>query len=427
MPNTSTRPLFDQIDSWMTEIDGTKTAAAKVVKQAAPAGVGKTTHPSEKVDNNTHPEETGARFAENTADIKKDVPGTSVDETSPGSGGSQDDKQYNIGTVQSATGEDPSVEDDYKGDKEDPGTTHPMDAERLGEKYSAMKLPQLLKVSTDMAHGILADLANGLNQQQVTGQPPLPQVPVKTATAPAPQASASQWIPPASAIKQAEDFVAQTIFDADQDADLVGAFVHSYHQSRQKRAADEASEGESHKEDDGGAPPAPEGDMPPGGGAPPGAGGGDVLSALGAGGGGPPPGGDMGAGAGGPPPGMGGDPSGGAGGAGGAMHPEEALQQLAMALQELGITPEELAQMAQQGGGAGGAPPGAGGPPGMGGPPPGMGGPPPGAGAEGAKLASAVKNFQRSGKFRIQEAKTAAQYQAREQIKDYVREICGMK
>ena len=91
-----------------------------------------------------------------------------------------------------------------------------------------------------------------------------------------------------------------------------------------------------------------------------------------------------------------------------------------MALQELGINPEELAQMAA-GGGAGGGPP-------MGGPPPdAMGGPPVDPAAEGAKLASAVKNFKRAGKFRYEEAKTAAQRQARDQIKDYIRELTGTK
>lgn len=439
MPATQTRPVFDQIGDWLTDIQSVKTAAA-ATKKAAPAGMGKTTHPSEHVDNNTHPEQTGARFEENSSDVKKDVPGASVDETKPGSGGSQDDKNYNIGVNQAATGEDPAVEDDYKGDKDDPGTTHPADTERIGEKYSSMKLGALLKVATDKAHGILADLANGLGQQPQPTQTVSQQVAaVKTAVAAVP--AQPQQLRPDMA-KLAEDFIAQTIVDADQDADLVGAFVRSYHQGRLKRAADEAGEGESHKDepDGGGAPPDPTGGgLPPGGdagagGPPPGAGGGgDALAALAGGGaGGPPPGGDMGAAAGGgmPPPGAGGDPSSGAGGAGGGMSQEQAIQELAMALEELGIPPEQLAQLAAQGGagGAGGA--GAGGPPpGAGMPPPGAGGPPPDAGgaAEGAKLASAVIQFKRAGKFRFQEAKTAAQYQAREQIKDYIREITGLK
>jgi hypothetical protein len=109
------------------------------------------------------------------------------------------------------------------------------------------------------------------------------------------------------------------------------------------------------------------------------------------------------------------------------MNQEQALQELAMALQELGISPEELAQMAQQGGpGGGGGALAAGPPPDMGGGPGGPPMPPPEAAAEGAKLASAVKRFKLAGKFRYSEAKTAAQREARDQIKSYIQELVGM-
>jgi hypothetical protein len=48
-------------------------------------------------------------------------------------------------------------------------------------------------------------------------------------------------------------------------------------------------------------------------------------------------------------------------------------------------------------------------------------------GAEGAKLASAAKQFKMSGKFKFEEAKTAAQRQARDQIKDYIKELVGVR
>lgn len=449
MPAT-TRPLFERIDSWLQEIDNTKTAAAKPApakkiagtKKASPAGMGETSHPSEGVDNNTQDEETGARYDENSADVKKDVPGQSVDATDPKSGGDQDSKQFNIGTTQSATGEQPSVEDDYKSDKDDPGTEHPMNADDVGEKYSAMSLKNLLKVAENKANNILADLAVDVAKDNT--QTVQQKAAAVKAAAPAPaqkspvSATAGYDAATLSANmeKVAADFIAQTIRDADLDADLVGAYCHSYYNGRMKRAADESVEGESHEDPAaGGEGPPPEGAGEGGEGGE--GGGADVLGALGAAGADAPPmGGDGG-----------GDPgAGGAGGPGGGMSQEQALQELAMALQELGISPEELAQLAQQSGGAGGGMGGAmgggmGGPPGgaMGG---GMGGgmaagppmggaggeptgPPPGA--EGAKLASAVKRFKLAGKFKVEEAKTAAQRQARDQIKDYIREITGTK
>jgi hypothetical protein len=108
-----------------------------------------------------------------------------------------------------------------------------------------------------------------------------------------------------------------------------------------------------------------------------------------------------------------------------------------MALQELGISPEELMQALQGGGDAGGAGAMGGAAGGMGGamppPPPGgdMGGagappmPPPGAMDQGAKIASAVKAYKRSGKFRFEEAKSAQQRAMRDQMKDYIRELTG--
>jgi hypothetical protein len=116
------------------------------VKQAT--AMGETTHPSQHVDNSTHTPTTGARFAENTADMKNRPEGPTIDETADAKAqtgtGSQDQHQYNIGLQTSGVGEDSSIEDDYKGTKDDNTTTHPADAqgEAKGEKYSSyLKMP----------------------------------------------------------------------------------------------------------------------------------------------------------------------------------------------------------------------------------------------------------------------------------------------
>ncbi len=453
MPSTINTPLFDTVGRWLTEVNTAKTAAAVPAKnkagekQAGPSGLGKSTHPTEDVDDNTQDKETGERYEENSRDVKQDVPGNAVDEHTPGSGGSQDDKQYNIGTNQSAVGEDPSVEDDYKGDKDDPGTGHPADAEDTGEKYSSMTIDDLLKTASAQANSLLADFAVSTEQSKTTkeaktvastkkvkepaatgGMPVAPNPIVNTQT----KAAANAGYDVASQVqndsilleKIAADTIARTIKDADTDADLVGAYLQSYAQTRVKLA--EEGEGEEPKTEEGGGGEESPPTMP----ADAGAGAGDVLGALGSAGESAPP---VDAGA---PPGGG---LGGEGGGSGAMSVEQALQELGMALQESGMSPDQFLQLVQGaggGGGAGGPPPG--GDLGAGGPPPGggMGGPPPmppmppagpeGA-AEGAKLASAVKQFMRSGKFKIEEAKTAAQRQVRDQIKDYIRELTGSR
>lgn len=388
MPQT--KPLFERLDMWMEEIGAAKTASAKpkkTVKKAGPSGMGDSSHPTDDVDDNTQEPDTGSRYTENSEDVKKDVPGQAVDETDKGSGGSQDDKQFNIGTNQSAVGEDPSVEDDYKSDKDDPGTDHPANTDDTGEKYSSVTLPNLLKLAEKQANALLADFASSLNSptpvKQAASKPVTqqPQKPLDTAIA-----ATNGYVTADYMNKLAEDFIAKSIQDADLDADLVGAYLHA---KWQKQAEDELPPEEG-VPGDGMMPPMDPSMMPPPGaegGMPPeaGGGGGDVLAALGAGGAG---GGEP------PPPEEGG---------GGNMSEEQALQELVAALEELGISPEELAAMAE-------APQA-----------------PPGAAEEGQKLASAAKKFKRSGKYSIHEAKTAQQKNARQEIKNYIREITGLR
>ncbi len=414
----NTRTLFEKVESWMEEIESIKTASANKKNNKKPnktkkaEELGSSDHVTDDIEDNTQKAETGERYEENSEDVKKDVPGAAVDETDPNSGGTQDDKQFNIGTVQSATGEQPSVEDDYKSDKDDPGTSHPANTEELGEKYSSAKLPDLLKQATHKAHDLLADIHSRFTNV----------APKQTSSIPEKVAAAktiSKATPPASDLatnkdleKYATDFVAGAIKDAELDADLVGSYLHAYY----KQAEGEAPPPED-AQTEGGPPgaeqgPPPEvlaalaqqggaggGAMPPGGGDPSMGGGmppgGDPMA-----GGMPPGGGEMPPGAGGEmPPGAGGPP----GAEHGGMNEEQALQELAQALQELGINPEDLAQMAQSQAA------------------------PPGAAEEGQKLATAVKRFKLAGKFTMQEAKTANQRQVRNQFKDYVREITGLK
>ena len=152
MSFASETPIISRITSLLDELNGEKQAAAKradeTVMEHTGSGSkddpgsrgGPSSHPSAKVDSNTQSYPTGSRFAENHADMKVPEAVGNVDRVSPNSGGSQDDKQLNIGTHQSLTGEDPKVEDNYKGTKDDPGTSSKMNAERArAPKYGAMR------------------------------------------------------------------------------------------------------------------------------------------------------------------------------------------------------------------------------------------------------------------------------------------------
>jgi len=410
-------PLFDRIDTWLEDLRATKQASAPKTQQrskkAAPAGVGKTSHPSDDVDNNTHNTPYGERYSENERDVKADVP-ASVDESEEGLGADEDKVMPNIGVNQAATGEEPSVERDFKGDKDDGTTSHPADAEDVGEKYSSYDLPRLLKTAEDKANALLADIGNGLFVSQPS-KPAAPKPAAKQASASVTQNAqavqqqlvngynqaaaagvAENQLTEADLEKMASAFIAQTMQDADRDADLVGAYFTTWYT---KKAEGEEEGGEAPPAEAGGAspeaPPPPgmppaDGGMPP---MPPGAGAGAPGDA-----GMPPP--DAGAGDAG-----GGDPLAALGAATQDAQPsagdkEKALQDLAMALQELGLSEDQLAQLAQAHG----------------------------AGDEGQKMASAVIAYKRSGKFSFSGApKTAAEKRSRAMIKDYVRDLTGLK
>lgn len=417
---TRTSPHFETLRSWLTEIRGEKSGAAK-----NGASRGQTSHPSKSVDDKTKPVSEGDRSSENTKDVKDMVP-ANVDDKAEKAPDRQDQVQYNIGLNQSATGEDSKSEDNYKDRPEDPGTSHPANTS-FGHKYgSASDFAKAATQLGELGNELLAAIAVG---QSVAAPKPEQS---KSAAAPVTPAASqsSQSTQPATASttdlvkaavagyelaaklgmtkeaadKTAQEIIGSTIQRALNSADLVGHYIVSEMVAAEKaaKAAAENPKGEESEEGED-ASMAAGGAMPPGE-APP--------EAM-------PPGAEAGM-----PAGEAGMEGGGGGGEG---SPEHALQELAMALMELGITPEELAA-AVQGGGAGGAPGGMGGgmPPGM---PGGMGGGAPpmmGSPADmGAKLASAVRDFRRSGKFEVRSAKDASERQKRNEYKSLILELMG--
>lgn len=135
-------------------------------------------HPSAHVDNGTITAPEGARAAENTKDVKNDVP-ASVDAAPEGVGdGKQDSVQLNIGTQQSATGEDPSSETaSVNARLPDPGgyeggTSHPanLDNSSVSQKYSSVR--QQIATARELGHALLAKIA--MNAETTPAAAPAP-------------------------------------------------------------------------------------------------------------------------------------------------------------------------------------------------------------------------------------------------------------
>ena len=507
------------------ELGAEKTASAQ--KQAEtptpddPGGYqGASTHPTTSVDNRGQGATEGSRSSENSSDVKEDQGKLSVDSTPENVVGSQDEVQLNIGTEAKATGEAPGVEDDFKGGKDDPGSTHAARTDNNsldGHKYASASTDDLVKFTSDLHNSVLADLAvgrgseltkeamdaaasdAGLNPAAAGEEKPKQPKMQGAGDAPSGEPVAGEGTKMAEAtdtgektnaqpvvsdstldglIKQAhaavdagqlegtavqsnrelaagyevadqlgvektaaQQFVAgnveATIQDAFVDADLLGTYLWA---SKKAMETEDEASGEDHNgpgddssgasatdgvsgEGEGDDSPSPvpgdAGGAPDAGGGPEGGSGDPIAEMLGGGGGeslgdalggGGDPGGMM------PPPGgpEGGDPMGMGGGG-----QEAAIMQLVAALDELGIPLEELA------GAGGGDPMGGGMPPEAGGgmPPEAGGAPPMG---EGMKLASVVKAFKRSGKYRFKEAADGTpERQLRDQLKTHVLELLG--
>lgn len=411
--------LFDQLREFLSEVENEKQAS---VKKRAAANTepgsqgGATSHPSKDVDDNTQPASEGQRSQENTSDVKKTIFNGGVDSASD-SAPSQEDQQLNVGITSTSTGEDPANEDNYKGDKEDPGTTHPAKTSE-GEKYSSMNFGSLRALTEKKANDLLADIAAHYNNKEAESKmPPFILDKMKQKKKDNPSAKMEATSKAASAgeaaaslsneqhaeiVKQAQEAVAgsieSTIFDGLEKAAMVGSYLTEFVKAAEGEAAapeeeaTEPSEEMAADESEGGM------DVDP-----------SMMSQM---------------------AGEGAAPEGGS-------SPDDAAQELLMALQEQGIDPAELLAMIQGGGAPaeGGAPPmdpamdPAMMDPAM------MGGMPP----EAAKMASANRavtrdlvnlvkysqHYRKAGKFKFTEAKTAQQRNLRDQIKLCVRDIIG--
>jgi hypothetical protein len=386
---------FESIRSWVSEITGEKAAAAR----------GETTHPSKNVDDGTMSPREGERARENVADVKKMIPAGGVDSAAANPAGSAETQHYQIGTRKSEAGGDPSVEDNYT-DKprvtEKTPTTLTQAKGDVGEKYSYdLTTPEgiraAIKLAGDLANEVMAATAVAAAApvsapevpKQANSSPPVaPPAPGQAQVAPPAATSETKPAsdpPPATPTgdalaaalglsKEAADAAAQTILqeilrDAEEMAVKTAGYIYQIMQATK----DESTQP---KQADAAVPPPTE----------------------------PPAGAPV------PPPAAIPAPAPEAGTAG--PDHEKALQELVMALLELGISPEELAQLAQAGPGegAGGAPPVP---------------PPEGSPADlGPKLASAIKDYQRSGRFHVTEAKEGSpERKYRDELKGYISEI----
>ena len=443
------RSLFAQLNALAEEISqsAVKVAAEKAAgpTPADPGTyVGSSSHPTASVDNNVQNASEGERAREYEADIKKQQGALAVDNTPELSQeGRQNEVQLNIGTNSKATGEDPAAEKDYKGTKDDPGTSHPAKTND-GEKYSSVSFKEAREVAGNLGNDILANLIN-FGTSQLTKQSEMPaflKAKIEGKKEDSDEKSENSGklkgnqhkldtdndgkiegsdlkalregkaaafkagyelaehlgMDKAAAEASVREVCANTIREADEMADLLVGFL-----STKASAADpmeEAAEGEDHSA---------AGDAESGaGGAPAG------LESMMAGG-------DAGGAV--DPAAMGGEMGEEMGGAPGE---DEAVQELAMALEELGIPPEALLQALQSGAAGGGDPAAAGGMPADAG----MGMPP-----EAPKMAAAnpandlsaighaVVNFKRAGKFQIKEARTKRSRQLRDMMKQHVLEL----
>jgi hypothetical protein len=217
---------------------------------------------------------TGARASEYESDVKKQQGALAVDNTPEMSQeGRQDDVQLNIGTNAAATGEDPAAEKDYKGTKDDPGTSHPAKTND-GEKYSHVSFKTAHAKCSTLGNEILADLINfgdsslkqaekkennklvgGQKKLDVDGDGKIEGADLaklrggnegedkEAAFAAGYELAAALGIDKAAAEASVRDVCANTLREADEMADL---FVGFY--TAKQAEQDEAQEGEDHSE-----------------------------------------------------------------------------------------------------------------------------------------------------------------------------------
>jgi hypothetical protein len=440
------RSLFAQLNALADEISQSTKAAAEKVAGPTPSDPGgyqgASSHPTTSVDNNVQNADTGARAAEYETDIKKQQGALAVDNTPELSQeGRQNEVQLNINTNAKSTGEDPAAEKDFKGTKDDPGTSHPAKTND-GEKYSSASFKEARNHCGNLGNDILANLINfgtdkltkksddhltgGQKKLDVNDNGKIDGADLaalrsgkaeaggeagdeksdagdekdeksdagdeKAAAFKAGYELAAHFgMDKAAAEASVREVCANTLREADEMADLFMGFLSS-----KQAAADpteEATEGEDH-----GAP------TDVGSGAAPAG----LEEMLG---------------------GEGGEPvdAGGAGLEGAGPSEDEAVQELAMALEELGIPPEALLEAIAGGEGGAGAAGGMPAPEAAAMPPEAAGMAPKMAAAKKASelrsIGAAVMNFKRAGKFQVKEARTKRSRQLRDIMKQHVIEL----
>lgn len=456
------RSLFAQLNALADEISKSpvKTAAEKAAgpTPSDPGGyAGASSHPSAHVDNDVQAATEGARSSEYEADMKKQQGPVGVNSTPElPQEGRQDDVQLNINTNAAATGEDPAAEKDYKGTKDDPGTTHPAKTND-GEKYSSVTFKEARDRAGALGNDILANIINfgsdKFNGEKAAEMPAFLKAKIggkkdddcdskkpgglkgdqhKLDVAPKDgkiegsdlaalrndkaaafnagyELASVLGLSKEAAEASVREVCASTLREADEMADLFIGFATS--KLAGADPTDEAAEGEDHSapaDAESGASDAPADDAAPAG-----------LEAMMGGEGG----------------GMGEEmPMEAAGPEAGAGGGDEAVQELAMALEELGIPPEALIQALSQGGGAEGAEGAEGAM--MGGAGGGMGGAGGGMGEEmpmedAPKMAASaldaigreVVSFKRAGRFQVKEARTKRSRELRDSMKQHVIEL----
>lgn len=379
--------LFDRVAGLVEEIGAEKRAAAREKRGMEDPGghEGPTTHPSKKPDDDERDATEGEQSADNTQVVKKTVPDST--DSKPDATSQNTPKVTEALSGEGAddaapTGEDPSTEDDYQSkpnaesdNGEQGSTTHPATSD-YGEKYSAdhiasLSNDELLKTAAALGNEIAADLANGLFGSAKTADD-------DTAFLQGAETAAAAAGVSAQLDEIASEVLQGTVKAAYHQADLVTAHLANEMAGLQKQAEEteeladavnRAGEGEDHADTADNAAAA------------------ELLAAMGNGASPPPESEDVTnedednkeeeepeesdnvA----PPPEL------------GQMNDDQALQELAMALLEAGIEPEQLAALAQP---------------------------------EATKIASAVYNHKRSGKFAFTEAKQGS---AARKVRDYMK------
>lgn len=376
--------------------------------EKAASDMGNTSHPIGSVPTPGQAATRGSGDARDAKDMKEMLGPAStegrgvVNET-----GKQEDAQTQVGIKKTEIGNDPAVEQKYKTNLSDPGTTHPAKNEGSTiEKYASYSDSRLAEIHDALADSILADFAAGVAQpKQAAVKPAAATQAVNPNFAAGYELASALGVEKTAAEAVVTEAAEKLIKEACDDADRVGAYLSAYMQKLAADETDDSTEGEDPHKGDGSSDSASEKGS-----------GGPTASMPGAADYAPAGEGSMAGGA----PAAGGNPAMGHDPAAGMPAPsdEQAMTELLSALSELGISPEEIMQAASGGGdpagggdpmaAMGGAPPMGGGDPmaamGGGAPPMGGGMPPEDPSMKLASLLKSAGNFRRKGRYEYKSA-----------------------